>query len=353
MAVSCKKDPPAAEPEPGVKRVVIGNIGVYPDGASSISEYNPNTNTIEHNLYRKANVNIPGSLVTDILIDGNNMFLVMNGSENIIVVDKNTYELKYNIKNLGNPRRIVKVATDKFYVTDYTSNAVLVLDMATRKVVKTLDVGDSPDRMFVHDDLTFVCNTGSVNRDSTLTIIRNTADTIVKKLNVGDTPNSIVKDRDDNMFVLCSGYSTPSDPTATTYSQIRKFNLDSLTMAIDSNEVLAAIDTVVFEDILIRGCDLQISADGEYLYYLGNNNPNGNGHGLFRAPTETLKIPASPFVTGTFYTLSYDDINDDLYTADALAGEFPATVTRYKASDGSVKSAFTAGIYPRPIAFKK
>ena len=138
---SCKKDDPV-EPEPAVKSVLIGNQGVNPNGISTFTEYNPNSGEVNQNVYRKKNIDAPGSFVNDILIDGDEIYMIMRGSSTLLIADANTYKLKEKIVLDGSPRRILKVDEGKFYITDANTARIKVFNRTAKKVTKTIKVGD-------------------------------------------------------------------------------------------------------------------------------------------------------------------------------------------------------------------
>ena len=65
------------------------------------------------------------------LID-HQLFLVVNNSGKIVVINDETFEYLYQIDNLLSPRKIIKVNNSKYYITDLYSNSIYISTTPTK-----------------------------------------------------------------------------------------------------------------------------------------------------------------------------------------------------------------------------
>ncbi len=343
---ACKDDPPPPEPQPVTSGVFIGNEGVFPNGTASLSIYNTSGKTVEQNIFQKAN---PGSTMGNVLnslyMDDAGLWCVMNGSAQVLLVDPETYKLKKRIKNFIEPRHIVRVRENNYYISEWLEQGVVRYNLNSG-IGKTIKTGNGPENMLVFKDLLFVANGGNfASSDSTITVIHALADTIVATLNVGHNPNSMQIVGDTALWVLTSGIKVFGNQTASTSGTLERFNvgIDSLAFYIDT---LKQEDSLVFADNQLQFAKMQKDPDENYLYFL-DQFFEGN---LLRFDLSTGFLPASPFIAGKFYGLGIDPVNEEIYLAISKSSE-PGTVNRYELG-GSQIDQFEVGVFPSSFEFK-
>ena len=68
------------------RRAIIGIEGTSPNGISSVAEYDINNQSVENNLYRKANINPMGAQLNDMMVDAEAgiVSFVLPGSDKVV-----------------------------------------------------------------------------------------------------------------------------------------------------------------------------------------------------------------------------------------------------------------------------
>lgn len=344
---SCEEEKPAPEP-PTTEGVFIGNEGAFTGGTGSLSIYNPAVKEVNNYIYQKANTEPMGNTLNHLLVDDGEVFLVLNGLGQVLIIDADTYKLKNRITGFSSPRQIVKVAPHKFYISDWLEEGVVVYNRNTGAIKTTIKTGLGPEQMLVYDDMVFVANSGGPDADSTITVIDAKADTVMRQIVVGHKPNSMQMAPDTSLWVLCSGIADFSNPFNSTSGSLVSIPLgfDSLMYNIDT---LAIRDSLVFVDNQQKPIRLTSNEDGSEMYFLDNFS----GASLYRfdAGADIPRLPLSPFITGSFYGIGYDEINKEIYLSDAKDFQQNGEVMRY-GDDGAQKDVFKTGIIPSSFGFK-
>ena len=167
--------------------------------------------TVTYDVFADANGRSLGATVQDGIIFGENLYIAVDGSNTIEVVNKNTFKSVTTIlpdETAYEPRDIV--ADDNYvYVSMYTGH-VSRIDPKTNKIDKTVAVGPNPEEMVIEDGYLYVVNSDGLNyganyeNGKTVSKINLKSFTEEKKINVGLNPTAI-QESDDKIFVLCMG----------------------------------------------------------------------------------------------------------------------------------------------------
>lgn len=343
---SCKEDPPPAPQPPSTDAVIIGCEGLTASGSSTLAEYDPKSKTLINNVFQKANTSPLGNVIHSMLVDDDKIFLVMTGAREIVIVDRETYKVIDRIESLGAPRHIMKINDNKYYITDWQEEGVLVYSLNAGEVVRKVITGKGPENMVLYENMAFIANGGDGNPDTNLTVINTDRDTILKQIKVGINPNSLQIDQNNMLWVLCSG-QIDQNPVNSIRGNLASLNLDqdSLIYRMDS---LVVIDSLEITDNQMRPQRLTINNDGDMLYWLDQPiNANLMSFNVFSAASPTT----TPFISGTFYGLGIDPIEDDIYLSDAADEVGNGDVYRFDVNGGQ-QDQKTVGIKPVCFGFK-
>ncbi len=346
LAISCKDDPPPPVPVT-TTGVLIANAGLEVNGTGSISMYDPKQKTIQHNLFYKNNTYPPGTLLNSILIEGDRTFLVMNGLGTIRVLNSDNFELQKNITGMVGPRYMMKVGAGKYYVTDWGAQGVWVVHINSNKTPSYITTGLAPEHMAQYGNLVFVANSGGAFSDSTLTIINAEEDAVVATIKVGHNPHSLQIDKNDVLWVLCSGIEDAQNPFNSTQGSLVSFDLTRDSLEFYVTDSLVVRDSLVFTDNQIKPTKLTLNADGSMLYFL-DNDLEAN---LWRHNVADTLLPSSPFIQGSFNSLGYDAIEEEIYLSDPGDKTTEGQVYRYDEGGGQV-DLFEVGTNPVNFGFK-
>ena len=200
--------------------------------------------------------------------------------------------------------------------------------------------------MAMYENMAFIANGGDGNPDTNLTVINTDVDTILAQIKVGYNPNSVQIDKNNKLWVLCSGIRD-QNPFNSISGNLVSFDLDmdSLVYKMDS---LLIVDSLVISDNQMRPVKLQKSKEGDMLYWLDNKTEaNLMSFNVFSTASPTT----SPFIPGSFYGVGVDPVEGDIYLSNTLGGTGNGEVSRYDAS-GAQQDLFKVGINPGCFGFK-
>ena len=302
--------------------VLIGNEGNFQYGNSSISSYNKNNQEIATNIYQNINQSPLGDVLHSISHIDHQLFLVINNSSKIVVINDETFLYEYEIDNLLSPRKIIKVNNSKYYITDLYSNSIYIYN-AYQNTTSEIAVNGWCEDILMQNGKVYACN---VTNDQ-IYVINSEDDSILDSISVGQNPVSIKEDLKGDLWVLCQGSvsnnENPSISIIKTQSLqiIKNFNLESnqsypSSMNIFKNEV----------------------------FFI-------NKH-VYKIPSieDTLQEIIWENTGNTFYNLSIDPYNKDLYITDAKDYVQNGSLLIID-SIGNLKNEVTTGIIPKSIVF--
>ena len=198
--------------------VYVCNQGNQSAGiGGSLSFIDPSTASYRNDVFLLVNGRELGSMLQDGVVLGDNLYIAVNGSNTVEVVNKNTVQSVAQIptpSDLGGPRDVV---TDGEYVyASMYGGYVVRIDPATNEIDNTVQVGPNPEEMAVLGNHLYVVNSDGMNwppANCSVSKINLDDFTEVKKIEVGNNPNKIVAHAaSGKLFVACWGdfYNNPN-----------------------------------------------------------------------------------------------------------------------------------------------
>ena len=311
----------------------VTNEGNFNSGNGSIS-FVSNDGVVENNVFATTNSFPLGDVVQSMSIIDENAFIVVNNSSKIEVASIDSMISIGTIENISSPRYIVKVSNTKAYISDWGSNSIHVLDLNNLEVLSTISVGNGPEKMIFSNGYVYVCNVGGWGYEKTISVIDAENDIVTNTIEVGDKPNSIVSDINENIWVLCGGF-TEYDANWNVISQ----TAGSL-VKITGNSVVSTLNFQVGNS----PSDLLINDNGTSLFYSdGSWSKN-----VYKFNITDLELPNSPVISRNFYGLGYND--GYIYGTDAV--DYVQNGWSYKYTEsGTVVDSVQVGIIPGDYCF--
>jgi len=300
--------------------VVVGNEGNFGSGNASLSIYNKNSGEISNNVYQNLNQSLLGDVLHSISHIDHQLFLIINNSGKIIIINDETFEFLYQIDNMVSPRKIIKINNSKYYITDIYSNSIYIYN-TYQNSLSEIPVNGWCEDIIMQYEKVFVCN----KANNQIYVINSNSDFIVDSISVGANPVSIKEDLKGNMWVLCQGNITENPSISLIKSEtseiLRSFNLENnqsypSSLNIHNNQVYFI---------------------NKHVYKIQNLNDS------------TAEIVWSND-NNTFYNLSIDPYIKDLYITDAKDYVQNGTLFIID-SNGNLKNEVTTGIIPKSIIF--
>ena len=331
---SCKKEEVKVEYEfdNGIFVVNEGNFG---QGNASLSFADKDVQVVKNDVFFNKNQAQLGDVAQSIGFNGDNAYIVVNGSDKITVVNRNTMEYKVTIASgLENPRYFEALNEQTALVScwgdpmDDTDDYLAIVNTSSQTVTGSIPVNLGPEKMIKNDNYLFIAHKGAWGTNNKVSVYDLTLHQITHIIEVGNRPNSLIIE-DDYLWVLCSG--EPSWTGNETAGQLYKISLPDFSIS------------QVFDFATNEHPNFLTSNDDKLYYYL-----NGK---IYQMDIDDTALPTSEFITyqGNAYNMeAYDDY---LYITDAKDYVQEGELIVYDLSNGQEKSRKTVGIIPGDIGF--
>lgn len=328
--VSCNKKEvgpqcPTCEEDitPTTTDVLIGCEGNFGWGNASITRYDPISKSVSQQIFQNINGFAPGDVLQSFATWENKLFIIMNNSGKIEIIDTASYQYQGTISGLNSPRFMV-ASQNTGYISDLYNNGVYVVDLTTNQVTDTIITGRWSEHLLLNgDDLYIGCpdTTWVLKYD----VVQNTfTDTII----VGKAESGIQQSENGHIWILTSGGYNQEIPKLTEY---------------DGNSIVKSLS---FGSATESPSQLKYDSKGKVFYYLNN--------GVFRYNPSDVSLPAMSIIDpngSLFYGLGIDPNNADIYVTDAIDYVQPGRVMRFDSSYNAIDT-FSTGIIPQSLWFK-
>lgn len=194
--------------------VFVLNEGGFQTSNASVSFISHSEDTVYGELFISANA-VPGSEIVlgDVLMDMVTVdtlsFLVLNGSQSVMVVNNKTFEYVDEITEGINNPRFAEVANEKVFVSQWGNGGeVVVIDPVDLSVKNTISVGTGPEGISYSNGKIWVANSGGYTFDNTISVIDTDNEIVLETIEVGDCPKDIVFDAFGHAWAVSSGHVT-------------------------------------------------------------------------------------------------------------------------------------------------
>lgn len=325
---ACQPDQPTP-PTPilPAERVFILNEGNFQRGNATLDVYDPEAQTVESGVFSRINNEPVGDVLQSMTRTEDAMYLVVNNSQHVKVLDPTTLTQTARIDSLTSPRHLLPVSERKAYVSDLYANAISIVDLESNTVTGTIPLPGWTEEMILADGSVFVTNL----RKPTLYRINPNTDQIVDSLTLPAPAGKIFQHRDGNLWVAC-----PFDPITQRTGEL---------VEIDPEENLLLRQFGVPSES--GPSDIALHPTKDILYFL-------TGDGLFAyilAESELPNVPLIPADGALFYGMGVDPNNGDIYLADAIDYVQQGVILRYN-DLGELIDEFRTGIIPGAFGFE-
>jgi YVTN family beta-propeller protein len=327
---------------------IVVNEGNYGSSNGSVS-YIDRNGVVTNYIYENANA---GSSLGDVLQSytkvGNKGIICVNNSFKIEIVDARTFKRIATIvdttasQNTSYVRYALGISETKAYVTNGNyAGEVEVIDLNTNSIIKSINVGKGPEQMAMNGSNVYVCNSGGFDVDSTISVINSSTDLVTSSINVGDIPTKIVKDAQNNIWVLCAGQSDYSNwPTINKLSPAQLVRINTASNTVDKRFTLIDAGSASYV------VNLAIGDNGRTIYYSVSNR-------IYSLDITAGTLPATPIISGRdFYGLAASPYNNQIWGLQAPNFTSSGYVFRYTAT-GTLIDSIQVGIGPNNAIFNK
>ncbi len=336
---SCdKKDDvkPYVPPINPVQGMFVLNEGTYMYANASLSYFDMETNTVENDVFYRVNGIPLGDVAQSLTKIDDDLYIVVNNSNYIYKVDAETIEYQAKIEGFASPRYMLQIDDEKAYVSDLESPGIYVLNLNTLES-GFIETGNTTEAMVRIGNEVFVSNwsnyyiAGSSN--NTIQVIDCENDAYVADIEVAPEPNAMVVDKNNHIWVSCSGgYEMPCAPAI---------------ICIDP-----ATRMVIHRFDLPEGSypdGMTIDGEGENVYFL---NGGYNSLNVYKMDVDNPQLADTPFIASEgrwFYNLTIHPQNGDIYITEAKPTQ-NGNLLRF-ASDGTLVGTYEVGMFPSYMLF--
>jgi DNA-binding beta-propeller fold protein YncE len=329
----CKKDKP--EPPEDIKppeeltkkhAVLITNEGNFQWGNASVSLYDLSDSKITEDVFMTANQRPLGDVCQSLSFINGRIYIVVNNSGKIEVVNADDFKSVATITGLKSPRYIKAVSLQKAYVTDFKSDTVSVIDLNTNTVIKHIRCPGFTEQLETAAGKAFITN---IHREYVY-VVNTSTDNIEDSIKVNYGSNSIVKDRDGKLWVISGGNSQNGIKPA-----LQKINPQN-------NQIELKLETTAAGGPR----KITINGTGDTLYWLQQ--------GVWQLPVISSSLPSAPLISSgnlVFYGLGAAPESGNIYVSDAIDYVQKGKVMVYSQA-GQFLYSFNAGINPGHFYFR-
>lgn len=357
---SCRKDPqplPSENEEvvvPDPDASIIGfyllNEGNMNMNKASLDFMNLQTGDYQRNIYHEVNPEISkglGDVGNDLAIYGSKLYVVVNNSNKVEILDK------YTAKKLGQIDiincRYITFHKGKAYVSAYLGQVgdpnapngiVAEIDTTSLEITRRVEVGRQPEELAAIGNKLYVANSGGYsppNYESTVSVIDIQSFKEVKRIEVAPNLHRLKADAYGDLYVTSRGdyYEMPS----------KVYVIDTNTESIKRKFDIAASQLVIDDDIAYI-------YSTEWSYITGQNTI-----GYHMLDVKNEKILNRSFITdGTErnitlpYGIAVNPETKDVYVTDAKDYVSPGTIYCFD-NAGKLKWSTITGDIPAHFAF--
>lgn len=304
---------PVNPDEKYLEGVYVTNEGVFTKANASISHINGELNNITNDLFRTSNGRTIGDVAQSMVVTDKYVFIVMNNSNTIEVVNKKTFKLVYTItQNLNSPRYAV-IKNNKLYVTSLFDASVNVYNAETFAFIKEIELNNTVEQIVATNDYIYAAN-AFYSGGKLVEVINPANDTNTTDISFESAISGITT---NGQFVYVLG----NNDTTSTLSKI-----DNVTIA--TTKQLSQVNS---RNLVNEGSNIYYTA-GASVYKMNNS-----------LTTESTKL--FDVSSGDEYSILYgfNVINGNIFTSDSKNFKDNSKIVIYK-ENGSIIKEFTAGL---------
>ena len=315
----------------------ITNEGNFQYGNATLSYYDPDSKTVENELFYRANAMKLGDVAQSMTIRDGIGWIVVNNSHVIFAIDIVTGKEIGRITNLTSPRYMHFLSDEKAYVTQIWDNRIFIVNPTSFEITGYIQCPDmtmeqgSTEQMVQYGRYVYVNCWSYQNR---ILKIDSVTDTVVDELVVGIQPTSLVMDRNNKLWCVTDG-GYQGSPYGYEAPSLYKIDAETFTIEAQFNFKLGDAPS-----------EVQLNGTRDKLYWINDD--------IWEMDVEAGNIPSEPFLQsrGTiYYGLSIDPVNGDVYIADAIDYQQQGMVLRYSSS-GDELDRFYVGIIPGAFCWR-
>lgn len=334
---SCKKDQPVPSVPSELKNgMLVLNEGLFQQNNSTISWVDLSSEIVDPDFFTSANGRLLGDTGNDMKSYGGKIYVVVNNSNTIEILNKSTgksiKQISMMQNGIGKQPRSIAFYGSKAFITCY-DGYVDVLDTTSLTIMQRIQVGHNPEGLAIASGKLFVANSGGLNYpnvDSTVSVIDLNDLTELNRITVGKNPGTVKVDADGEVYVIVRGNygSIPS----------RMVRIDPVSMTL--------VESFAFD-----ASGIEVMGNYFLISYFNHTTSNSEIK-LFNTSSEVIENSAFIITTdiNTLYGVQFNPISNKIYCFDAMNYTNTGYVLQYDAN-GVYEKKYHVGLNPSKIIF--
>ncbi len=308
--------------------MLIGSEGNFQWGNATLNFWDNSSNKLYEDIYQTVNKKPLGDVLQSITVWKEQIFLVLNNSGKISVINKHSFKETASISGLQSPRYMLPVSENKAYVSDLYAQNITIINLESYQVSGKIACAGWTEEMILSENKVFVCNKYSAY----VYVINPQTDAITDSIYIGYGGISILTDKYNKLWVLTTGNTTSNpkiganlhciDPSAQAVIKTYSLGIDKLPLklCIDKNK--------------------------EHLYWIDNH--------VWKMSINDTLLPIQALIPSNgrvFYGLGFDTHQQQLWVSDAKDYVQKSEVLIYN-EKGQLMRNFRAGINTSSFSIK-
>lgn len=302
----------------------ILNEGNYNWNNATLSIFNSTQNTINNNVFEQVNNKLLGDVAQSMLHYKNSVYIVMNNSGKVEVLNDTTYASVATISGFVSPRYLCLIPNGYAFLSDLYANEISVLNLGSNSIYTSIKTNGWIEKMCYFNGYVYAAGVNS----GYLYQINSNSFTIDDSLYIGTQPSDVELDTNGNIWVLCLG-------SGTTTSSLVKVNITSFEVEL----------SLSFPNTSDYAHSLVMNGDKTKLYFIYKD--------IFEMSIYDTNLASDYVISGcgvNYYTLYIDPKSNDIYVTDAIDYVQEGIVYKYD-ENGKLLTKFKTGIIPGAMLF--
>ena len=329
------------DPIPEATALFVLSEGSWNGNNSSLANYSLSDAKLNTDFFTTANNRSLGELANDMGVYGSKLYVVVNGSSTVEVVDVKTGKSLAQIamldeKEVSRQPRFIDFYNGKAYVCSF-DGTVAKIDTAALEIDDFVTCGANPDGLCIINGKLYVSNSGGLNfpdYDNTVSVVDLNTFREIKQIKVDVNPGKLMADSEGDVYVYTRGNYDFDNPE--NYIPSRFHRISS-----ETDELVES-----FEDIQVA--DFSIHDDKAYIYNYDNTIQ------VFDCKTEQIvseNFISDDTVIQSGYGIDINRSNGDVYITDAKNYTVLGDVICFD-KDGKLKFKIEeVGLNPKKVVF--
>lgn len=333
-----KEEVVAPVPTSGVFVLSEGQFGA---GDGAVSAFDKTTKALTVDAFGSANNGAKlGDVVQSMGVAGSRGYVVVNASNKIEVVNLPDFKQVGTVGGLTQPRYFAATSATRGYVTEwrgpytgYLPGVLSILDLNTNAVTSRVTVGRNPEQLLALGGKIYVPN----SLDNTVSVVDEATGTLAATITVADGPGSLVADKDNNVWALCTGFVTYLSVPPYTATRISNGTLVRFSPGSPATQFKLSFPATASPG------QLRTNAAKDQLYY-------SFGGAEYQLPITATVLPTAPFIRRKFSGFAIDPRDNTVFGAIAPSYTTNGRFIRYQATGAAIDS-FEVKVGPNGFVF--